>query len=148
METDAVVYCDGACTPFNPGGVASYGWVAYWHGKRARDGCGVVCEGDGATNNVAEYSALINALKYFISKNFYGPLLVRSDSQLLVNQMAGRWGVNADNLKPYHQEARRLAERFTEIVFEWIPREKNEPADALSKKAYREYQSSKNRGKQ
>ena len=137
--TDAVVYCDGACEPKNPGGVATYGWVAYWKDQeRARD-CGVVCEGPGATNNVAEYSALINALKFFVSKNFAGPLTVRSDSQLLVNQMAGKWEVRAPSIIPYYSEAKKLANHFDQIHYEWIPREKNGTADQLSKKAYHDY---------
>lgn len=133
---DAIVYCDGACEPVNPGGVATYGWVAYWKKQiRAKD-CGVVCEGEGATNNVAEYSALIQSLKYFLSKGFRGPLTVKSDSQLLVNQMTGKWGVKSESIRPYYQEAKQLAAEFTGLEFVWIPREMNIIADALSKQAY------------
>lgn len=141
--TDAIVYCDGACEPKNPGGVATYGWAAYWRGNlRAKD-CGVVCEGDGATNNVAEYSALIAALKFFINKNFPGPLTVRSDSQLVINQMIGKWAVKSESVLVYYQQAKHLAGKFSEIHFEWVPREQNEQADQLSKQAYQDYRRGK-----
>ena len=134
--SDAVVYCDGACEPVNPGGIATYGWVAYWKGEERATDCGEVCRGDGATNNVAEYSALIKALEFFIGKNFTGPLTVRSDSQLMINQMTGAWGVKSENIRPYFLRGRELASKFNTIIFEWVPRKKNERADWLSKKAY------------
>lgn len=143
MTTDAVIYCDGACEPVNPGGVATFGWVAYWKGQERKRACGVVCEGDGATNNVAEYSALIEALQYLSNKGYQGAVTVRSDSQLIVNQLAGKWGVKSPSILPYYQHAKSLASKFQQVQYEWIPREQNTKADELSKQAYHDYQRGK-----
>jgi len=52
-------WIDGACEPVNPGGTASYGLVIKQGDEVIVNNCGVVGSGNGMTNNVAEYSALI-----------------------------------------------------------------------------------------
>ncbi len=136
FDTDTVVFCDGACEPVNPGGTAAYGWVIYWQGKRARDGCGIVCRGAGATNNLAEYQAVIKALEYLRYKGFSEKITVCSDSQLIVKQLSGVWAVKADNLKPMWNRARELMGQFAGCELRWIPREQNGEADAMSRRAY------------
>lgn len=135
---NTILYVDGACEPKNPGGVATFGWALYWKGELENTNCGFVCDGDRASNNVAEYSALIDALKFLGGRGFHGPLLVRSDSKLLVNQMSGEWRAKSGLYYPYYQEAVELAQPF-KIRFEWIPRERNFVSDELSKQAYYDY---------
>lgn len=137
--TDAVLYCDGACEPKNPGGVATYGWVAYWNGKRARSGYGVVCQGEGATNNVAEYTAVIRALEYLKGKGYGGQVKIYTDSQLIVNQINGLWRVNKPALRELKIKVSALCTHFDGVSFEWVPRDRNREADELSRRAYYEH---------
>jgi ribonuclease HI len=84
-----------------------------------------------ATNNVAEYFALITALDYCATSNI-SRLRVRSDSELLVRQMQGRYKVKSESLKPLHERAIRQSKGLAYFVIEHIPRELNSEADALA----------------
>lgn len=84
-----------------------------------------------ATNNVAEYYGLITALDYAAAQGI-GRLLVRSDSQLLVRQMQGRYKVKSADLRPLYERARKLANGFAYFAIEHVPREQNSGADALA----------------
>jgi ribonuclease HI len=84
-----------------------------------------------ATNNVAEYFALITALDYCATSNI-SRLRVRSDSELLVRQMQGRYKVKSESLKPLHERAVRQSKGLAYFAIEHIPRELNSEADALA----------------
>src|SRR5580700_9170055 len=84
-----------------------------------------------ATNNVAEYYGLITALDYAASQGI-SRLLVRSDSELLVRQMQGRYKVKSADLRPLYERARKLANGFAHFAVEHIPRELNSRADELA----------------
>ena len=84
-----------------------------------------------ATNNVAEYFALITALDYCAASNI-SRLRVRSDSELLVRQMQGRYKVKSESLKPLHERAIRQSKGLAYFAIEHIPRELNSEADALA----------------
>jgi ribonuclease HI len=132
-----LLYCDGLTEPVNPGGIACYGWVAYRGGERLGKGSAVVCSGPGATNNVAEYSAVIAGLEWLLSRGLAGEeVVVRSDSQLCIYQLSGRYAVRSERLWPLFRRARGLASRFKKVRFEWVPRERNAEADGLSREAY------------
>jgi ribonuclease HI len=83
------------------------------------------------TNNVAEYYALITALDYAAAHGI-DRLLVRSDSQLLVRQMQGRYKVKSADLRPLYERARKLANGFAYFAVEHVPREQNSEADELA----------------
>jgi ribonuclease HI len=87
-----------------------------------------------ATNNVAEYFALITALDYCASSNIHR-LRVRSDSELLVLQMQGKYKVKSASLKPLHERALRQAKSLSYFAVEHVPREMNSDADALANSA-------------
>ena len=136
-----VIYTDGLAEPRNPG-IATYGYVIYRDNDLLKSGHGFA--GDPATNNYAEYAGLVAALRA-IAELRDEEVIVRADSKLLVNQMAGEWSVSKKASRgaegSYYEkflEARSLANRFTRIRFEWIPREQNLQADELSRVAYRE----------
>ena len=137
------VYFDGACEPRNPGGVATYGFVIFREGKRIYRGFGVVgcgALGDDVSNNVAEYTALIKALKWLLDNGYdREEIVVKGDSQLAIRQLNGIYAVRAPRIIPLYEEAVGLASKFSKISFRWVPRELNEEADSLSKKAYREF---------
>jgi ribonuclease HI len=84
-----------------------------------------------ATNNVAEYYGLITALDYAAAQGI-DRLLVRSDSELLVRQMQGRYKVKSADLRPLYERARKLANGFAYFAVEHVPREQNSEADALA----------------
>lgn len=83
------------------------------------------------TNNVAEYYALLAALDY-AAANAIRSLRVRSDSELLVRQMQGRYRVKSPELQPLFERARKLARGLDYFVVEHVPREQNSDADALA----------------
>jgi ribonuclease HI len=125
--------------PVNPGGVACYGFAVYRDGVKLEDGCGVIDHPD-SSNNVAEYTACIRALERLVELGLNGEgVTVRSDSQLLINQLNGFYSVRADRVIPLYERAVMLAKGFKRIRFEWVLREENSEADELSRKAYREH---------
>ena len=94
-----------------------------------------VSEGIGwATNNVAEYRAVIAGLKRARALGARR-VRVRADSMLLVQQLRGVWKVKNAGLQPLWSEAARLARGFDRVVFEHVPRGRNRAADALANKA-------------
>jgi ribonuclease HI len=83
------------------------------------------------TNNVAEYFALLAALDYATTHNI-NALRIRSDSELLVRQMQGRYKVKSADLKPLYERAAKLARQLQYFAIEHVRRELNRDADALA----------------
>jgi ribonuclease HI len=83
------------------------------------------------TNNVAEYTAVVEGLELATELNAR-TVTLRSDSQLLINQLTGRYRVKAPHLQPLHRRARSIAAGFERISFEHVPREENVEADRLA----------------
>lgn len=83
------------------------------------------------TNNVAEYYALLAALDAAASQGITA-LRIRSDSELLVRQMQGRYKVKSPDLKPLHERASKLSRQFSYFTIEHVPREMNRDADGLA----------------
>jgi len=91
-----------------------------------------VAEGIGvATNNVAEYRALLAGLAKATELGA-ASVSVRSDSRLLVEQVAGRFRVKNPTLQVLHQQARELLRGFRRWDVRHVPREKNRDADRLA----------------
>ncbi|OGR25929.1 MAG: hypothetical protein A2139_14240 [Desulfobacca sp. RBG_16_60_12] len=129
------LYADGLNEPRNPGGYACYGWLALdENGRRIAEGQGCLGHGPGTTNNIAEYRAAIEALKWAASQGIMGVDLL-ADSKLVVNQANGAWACRAPHLFDLLVELRTLMAQ-TNAKLRWIPREENEEADRLSRKAY------------
>ena len=87
-----------------------------------------------ATNNVAEYRALLaglDAAARFPARR----LVVRADSQLLVEQLKGRYKVKHPNLQPLAAEARRKLAAWASVELRHVPRAENHAADALVNQA-------------
>ncbi|XP_074342196.1 uncharacterized protein LOC141679653 [Apium graveolens] len=85
-----------------------------------------------ATNNDAEYEALINGLKIALEMGVRN-LIARSDSELVVNQVNGGFQARGPRTELYLRCAQRLIGMFKEVRLECVPREKNSNADALEK---------------
>ncbi len=86
------------------------------------------------TNNFAEYSGLLAVLKWAL-ENGAQRLKVISDSELMVNQMKGRYKVASPILRPLWEEARRLAARFEAFEMVHTLRGGNKEADRLANEA-------------
>ena len=87
-----------------------------------------------ATNNVAEYKAVLAAIELANEIVPSAQLHVRMDSKLVVEQMSGRWKIKNEGMQELSsQMASAIGVR--EISFEWIPREQNSKADALANEA-------------
>jgi ribonuclease HI len=98
-----------------------------------------VGEGIGvATNNVAEYRAVLEGLKTAADLGATH-LLVRSDSRLLVEQLSGRFRVKNPTLIRLHGEVRSLLPKFVDVRFEHVPRELNRDADRLANRGVDEW---------
>jgi probable phosphoglycerate mutase len=129
-EPQVIAYIDGGARG-NPG-PAGYGVRV-----EASDGTLVEEFGDSigvATNNVAEYRALIAALDWARAHG-HRRLLVRSDSLLLVQQMRGNFKVKHPGLQPLYARARLLAHEIGAVTFEHVGRALNAHADRLANKA-------------
>ncbi len=134
-----IINFDGACEPRNPGGWATFGWLARRGDVVVATGQGLAAQGSGATNNVAEYAGLIASLRWLVAEGQERPAEIRGDSQLVVCQVTGRWGCHAAHLKPLHREARDLMRELRgSVTLHWVRREENAEADELSRAAYRE----------
>lgn len=94
-----------------------------------------------ATNNVAEYVALLVLLHHGIRRGA-ARLAVHSDSELLVRQIKGEYRVKNPRLQQLHAEARRLMRRIPEVTVRHVRREENQDADRLANRAMDERQSS------
>lgn len=122
-----IVACDGAARG-NPGPAGIGVHITNEDGSLVAE----IAEGIGeATNNVAEYTAVIEGLS-LAQRLGAKAVAVRSDSQLLVNQLTGRYRVKTPHLQPLHRRVRNLAAGFERISFEHVPREQNTEADRLA----------------
>ncbi len=126
----ARLFTDGGARG-NPG-PAAYGFVL-----EAEDGTVLAAEGAAigtATNNVAEYSALVAGLAKALELHV-PELEVVSDSELLVKQMRGEYRVKNAALRTLFVEASGLARRFEQIEYRHVKRAHNELADRLVNEA-------------
>jgi ribonuclease HI len=74
------------------------------------------------TNNMAEYIAIIKALKYAKSTRI-NDFKLRSDSNLAINQILGLFKIKNSGLIPLYLEVRGLVAEIENVEFEWVPRE-------------------------
>jgi ribonuclease HI len=87
-----------------------------------------------ASNNVAEYQALIHALKYALEQGA-AQVKVFSDSELVVRQIGGQYRVKHPDMLPLHRQASTLLSRFREASVSHVRREQNRDADRLANRA-------------
>ena len=131
------LYADGGARG-NPGPAGSGAVVFDAGGKRVvevADYIGI------ATNNVAEYEALLRGLQALVAEFppnhfIHTPLVIRMDSKLVIEQLKGAYKVKHPNLIPRFLEVRNiLARHFPQVTFEHVRREFNKDADALANEA-------------
>jgi ribonuclease HI len=126
----AKLFTDGGARG-NPG-PAAYGYVI-----EAEDGTVLAAHGEAigvATNNVAEYSALIAGLEQAVELAI-GELEVVSDSELMVKQMRGEYKVKNEALRELSLRAGQLARTLGRVTYTAVRREHNKLADQLVNEA-------------
>jgi ribonuclease HI len=87
-----------------------------------------------ASNNVAEYEALLHALRWALARAVRR-IQVFSDSELVVKQIKGAYKVKHPAMRPRHAEALALLRRFEHASVEHVPRAQNREADRLANRA-------------
>jgi probable phosphoglycerate mutase len=135
------LYTDGAARG-NPGPAGLGVVIEDESGARLRGLCRYI---GIATNNRAEYLALIEGLT---AASEWKPdrLEVFLDSQLVVEQVNGRWKIKHADLQPLARQAQALLKEFPSVTLSYVPREKNKGADALANRAIDEYKAASKPG--
>ena len=113
------------------------GPAAFAYVLEAEDGTVLDARGEAigvATNNVAEYSALVAGLRHAATVGVT-ELEVRSDSELMVKQMRGEYRVKNKDLQVLFLDASRAAREVGRVTYEHVRREHNELADRLVNEA-------------
>lgn len=90
-----------------------------------------------STNNEAEYKAVIAALHALQMRGISGHIIIYSDSQLIVNQLIGKYKIKNNRLLSLWQMVKRLEKSFASVKYKWIPREKNYAGRALEEQVKR-----------
>jgi ribonuclease HI len=124
-ETSARISTDGAARG-NPG-PAAWAYTIVIPGRPPIEAAGAF---GTATNNVAEYTALIQALKRALELEI-GKVEVRSDSELMVKQLNGEYAVKNADLRGLFDEVQSLRRRFSSASIAHIRRADNQRADEL-----------------
>ena len=129
MTRNFIISADGGSRG-NPG-PAAYGAVVSENGKILHE----LFETIGiATNNVAEYSGLLAALRKVNEIDPAATVEARMDSKLVVEQMSGRWQIKHPDMRELAKLARG-AHPHELVTYKWIPRDENSHADRLANKA-------------
>lgn len=126
-----VIEADGGARG-NPG-PAGYGAVV----RDAETGAVLAERGEAigiATNNIAEYSGLVAGLEAAAELGATAAD-VYMDSKLVIEQMSGRWQIKHPGLRPLAAKAAALSKQIGTVGYHWIPREKNQHADAIANRA-------------
>jgi len=122
-----VLFFDG-CSKNNPG-PSGAGAVLYHNGVEIWSTA--VFVGHKETNNVAEYTGMIVGIKRAVEMGIRR-LVVKGDSNLVVQQMNGKFRVNAEHIKPLYATATNIIRNFDSIQFVHVYRHLNQRADELS----------------
>ncbi|MFN4258017.1 MAG: ribonuclease HI family protein [Gemmataceae bacterium] len=119
------IYTDGAARG-NPG-PAAYAFSMAHDGQVVMEDAGPL---GTATNNVAEYMAVVKALECAALLKA-DHLVLYSDSELMVKQMNGQYQVKNADLRELYDQAKRLSRSFASVRFVHVPRARNKRADEL-----------------
>lgn len=131
MNTEPwTIYCDGSAVP-NPGRMGLGAVVTAPDGTRHP--LSITAEGRGC-NNEAELRALMAAMQYAAQQGATA-LLVHCDNSVVVSQLSGTALEPFERLAPLFDEVRAALRSFETTQLVWIPRHRNQDADALARAA-------------
>ncbi len=120
------IFTDGACSG-NPG-PAAIGVVIKNQNQTIKEISRSIGQ---ATNNIAEYTALIEGLKAAVSLKA-DEVSVTTDSELMYKQIMGSYKVKHENIKPLFDQVKNLVQSFKQVEFKHVLRDKNQEADKLA----------------
>ena len=123
---ELTIYTDGACSG-NPG-PAGIGVVLYHKDEKIKE---ISASLGDATNNVAEYTALIYGLQEALKLQAQ-KVRIFTDSELMFKQIQGMYKVKHPGIKTLFDQVMHLKEGFAEFTIRHILREKNKEADKLA----------------
>lgn len=127
----ATMYFDGSSQPHTKDGVAGWGYVLEIEGRESPvEATGRVKEGLRQSNNMGEYSALLEGLRRALEEGVT-ELHVIGDSQLVIYQMTGKYKVKDEELRKLWTEGQKLM-KLLDVTLEWRRRKHNK-ADAHSR---------------
>lgn len=132
-------YFDGACEPNNATGKMAYGGIIYRHEEVIHQISYPFQPKDGiVSNNIAEYCGIIAIFKFLLSRELtHEEIYIFGDSKMVIEQLCGNWGINNGKYLPYAEKALQLLFNFKKSPhLEWISKDRNGEADALSRKHY------------
>lgn len=124
-EFEATAHFDGCCIP-NPGAMGAGIVIDLPHKRIAEH----VSLGNG-TNNLAEWLALYFTIRLLVV-NGIGTAKIRGDSLLVINQMTGTWKIKDPTIQYLFEQCTLALQGLRAVRLEWIRREHNKDADALS----------------
>ncbi|MEO0228091.1 MAG: ribonuclease HI family protein [candidate division WOR-3 bacterium] len=128
-SNDYVIFVDGSSRG-NPG-PAGIGIVVF-NGKDPSNPIKEIARPIGyATNNIAEYEALIYALKWLLN-NQSATALIKMDSSLVYNQLMGNYRIKSPEMARLVRRIQILKDKLQSISFELIPRSENKRANRLA----------------
>jgi ribonuclease HI len=135
------VWTDSSIAPFNPMGILTWAFIVKLDGKIVHQDTEIIGWGKKEhTNNLGEATAVLKALEWLVMhlpKSNRKPVIINSDSNLIVNQCSESWQCKEPSLKVIVDEVLKLKRRYGKsIIFKWIPREENTEADELSRSLY------------
>lgn len=137
-----MINCDCSIEPMNPGGLLAWAFIVKLDGSLVHQACGTCgrkLNVHDRTNNVGEYYAVLAAMRWLLTvpKKEQRPVIIKSDSELIINQLSGTWNCKDEKLQPLRELVMKAKRKYTKMIkFHWIPREKNKEVDALSRTAY------------
>ena len=132
MKPKKVVICSDGASRGNPGPAAIGATI---RDERGRLITSIAQPIGRATNNQAEYRAVIAALERAITLGAR-EVEVRSDSEWLVKQINGRYRVKAASIKPLYQRVKQLEGQLGGFAIKHISRRQNTEADSLANSAF------------
>jgi ribonuclease HI len=127
MSETVIIHTDGASRG-NPG-PAAFAYTIARPGQPLVEEAGRLGQ---MTNNQAEYIAFVRALERAAALGITAPVVLKSDSELIVKQMRGEYRVKNEELRPLYEQASRAARALTGgVTFEHVRREQNKRTDEL-----------------
>jgi ribonuclease HI len=130
-DPEVCIFVDGSSRG-NPG-PSGVGLAVFEHGKS--EPAAAISKYIGiTTNNVAEYEAVIHALKWMIDTGVRCAIL-KLDSELVYNQLMGKYRTKSSHIKLLMKRLTALKSQVEKVTFILIPREENKSANGLAQKA-------------
>ncbi|MEO0184524.1 MAG: ribonuclease HI family protein [candidate division WOR-3 bacterium] len=132
MENESVVVCIDGSSRGNPGpsGIG----VVICNGQNVEEPLAQISRYIGiTTNNVAEYEALIHALKWLLNNQFFAAE-IRLDSEFVYKQLMGEYRIKEPHIQILAKRARNLLNQFARIDLKIVSRKENSLANKLAQK--------------